>query len=232
MPDHVVFTLVAPIAAFGDLAGHERRGSYGWPGRSAILGLLGAAMGIRRDDTESQAALGAWRTAVAVLAPGTPLRDFHTAQTVPTAKAKRPDSRRMALAMAGQEVNTVVTRRDYRTDGVFSVAIWGGSDPSAVVEALRRPRLVLYLGRKACPLSAPMAPKQIEADDPLAALRTAEIPPFWRKRVPDPSRPLLVASDEPIEGARQETRWDDPIDRGAWHFASRTVHVLAPEAEG
>ena len=47
MVEHLVFTLCATLAANGDLAGHERRGTLTWPGRSAILGLLAAARGIR-----------------------------------------------------------------------------------------------------------------------------------------------------------------------------------------
>ena len=44
MNDYLVFTLASAFGAMGDLAGHERRGTLPWPGRSAILGLLGAAL--------------------------------------------------------------------------------------------------------------------------------------------------------------------------------------------
>ena len=227
MPDHLVFTLVAPMGAFGDLAGHERRGGHGWPGRSAILGLVGAALGVQRDDAEGQAALGSWRTAVAKLIAGTPLRDFHTVQTVPTAKARRPDSRRDALARARGAENTILTRRDHETDCAFAVAIWGGEDLPAVRRALERPHFVPYLGRKSCPLSAPMAPRVVAAETPTDALRQAILPPFWHPAdTPDAGRPLSVASDDPIPGARIERRWDDPLDRTAWHFTSRAVHVV------
>ena len=49
-----VFSLVAPMGSFGGPAGHERRGSNSWPGRSAVLGLIGAALGVRRTDKEGQ----------------------------------------------------------------------------------------------------------------------------------------------------------------------------------
>jgi CRISPR system Cascade subunit CasD len=230
MPDFLVLTLVAPMGAFGDLAGHELRGSHGWPGRGAILGLLGAAQGVRRDDAEGQEALRAWRMAVAQLLPGTPLRDFHTAQAVPSARIKRPDSRRHALSRLTHADNPVVTQRDYVTDCAFAVALWGG-DLMPARDALLRPRFVLYLGRKSCPLSAPTAPRVVDASDAVAALREAVLPPFaWRSPGPDPMRPILVASDEPLDEGRQETRWDDPTDRARWHFGPRTVHVHAPAA--
>ena len=231
MPDFLVLTLVAPMGAFGDLAGHERRGSHGLPGRGAILGLLGAAQGVRRDDAEGQAALSTWRMAVAQLLPGTPLRDFHTAQAVPSARIKRPDSRRHALSRLTHADNPIVTQRDYVTDCAFAVAFRGG-DLETARDALLRPRFALYLGRKSCPLSAPMAPRIVDAPNAMAALRKAVLPPFaWRSPAPNPSRPILIASDAPIDGARQETRWDDPIDRTRWHFGPRTVHIYALAAQ-
>ena len=230
MPEYLIFTLVAPMGSFGDLAGHERRGSHDWPGRGAILGLIGASLGIRRDNTTGQAELGLWQTAIAKLMPSRPFRDFHTVQTVPSAISKRPDTRRSAVTAAGQKINTIVTQRDYHMDCVFGVAVWGGTDAPAVENALRKPRFVPYLGRKSCPLSAPMAPKIVDADAPVAALRLVTLPPFWPKdrtgkNAPDSARPLLIASDAPFGGGRVETRWDVPIDRETWHFGSRRVHV-------
>lgn len=228
MAEFLVFTLAAPMGAFGDLAGHERRGSNLWPGRSAILGLIGAALGVRRDDAEGQAALDAWRVAVAVLHAGTALRDYHTVQTVPST-IKRPNSRREALAEARRKgiLNTVLTSRDYLTDCAFSVAIWGGDDAPALEQALRQPVFVPYLGRKSCPLAAPMAPRLIEAADPVAALAGAQLPP-WLPAL----RPLMIASDAFAGLAgREETRWDQPLDRSTWHFAPRSVQIIVPEGQ-
>ena len=98
MTDFVIFTLAAPMGAFADLAGHERRHSGTWPARSAVLGLVGAALGVRRDDVAGQKKLSRWRIAVSVLSRGVAFRDFHTVQTVPTARIKRPATRRDALA--------------------------------------------------------------------------------------------------------------------------------------
>ena len=97
MTEYLVFTLAAPIGSFGGLAGHEWRGSNNWPKRSGILGLLGAALGIERYDAEGQRTLRQWKVAVSVLLESVPLQDFHTVQTVPNAKVKRPDTRRQAL---------------------------------------------------------------------------------------------------------------------------------------
>jgi len=227
MAEHLVFTLAAAMAAMGDLAGHERRGTMNWPARSAILGLLAAAQGIRRDDAAGLAALAPLRMAVAVHDDGAPLRDYHTVQTAPSAAVRRPDSRPEALARARQAVNTTITLRDYRVGVLYSVAVWGlPLAPLAV--ALRRPVFTLYLGRKSCPLSAPPAPHIIETDGPLQALRQAQLPGFRLSRGPLPIR--LIASDEDLGGGHSEWRNDVPLDRGRWHFTSRQVHFLRPAA--
>jgi CRISPR system Cascade subunit CasD len=228
MADHLVFTLAAAMAAMGDLAGHERRGTMSWPARSAILGLLAAAQGVRREDAAGLAALAPLRMAVAVHDDGTPLRDYHTVQTAPSAAVRRPDSRPEALARAGQAVNTTITLRDYRVGVLYSVAVWGlPLAPLAV--ALRRPVFTLYLGRKSCPLSAPPAPHIIEADSPLQALRQAQLPEFRNNRQ-GPLPIQLIASDEDLGGGHSEWRNDVPLDRGRWHFTSRQVHFLRPAA--
>lgn len=224
MTDYLVFTLVAPIGSFGDLAGHERRGSDAWPSRSAILGLVGAALGIRRDDQPGQEALSGWRVAVSTLSSGGQFRDFHTAQAVPTARIKRPSTRREALRALRSGDNPVITRRDYRTDCAFGVALWGSGDLQELRRALTRPCFVPYLGRKSCPLAAPMAPRVVEAQSPVEALRHIRLPPFLESRL-DPEHPLSIASDAALPGAREQVRWDEPLDRTGWHFGPRTVHI-------
>ena len=218
MAEFVIFTLVAPIGAFADLAGHEMRNSGSWPARSAVLGLVGAALGVRRDEAGGQEKLSRWRTAVSVLSRGVAFRDFHTVQTVPTARIKRPATRREALKALGSGDNPLITWREYRSDCAFGIALWGGEAPEAVREALSRPRFILYLGRKSCPLSAPMAPELIQAPNPVEALAGIRLPSF-----------LMVVSEEPLDGGRREIRWDEPLDRASWHFGPRTVHVVRPQ---
>ncbi len=227
MAEHLVFTLVAPMGAFGDLAGHEQRGSTGWPGRSAILGLIGAALGVRRDDATGQAALNDWRMAVSVLEQGPVLNDFHTVQTVPSARIKHPATRADALRALTRADNGLITRRSYRMDCAFGVVLWGG-DVAPLETALKAPHFLPYLGRKSCPLSAPMAPKRLEAEGPLQALAQITLPPFLAL---DPAAPLFVASDIPLGKGRSETRHDIPLDRQKWHFAAREVHIHRPERQ-
>ena len=225
MAEYLVFALVAPMGAFGDLAGHEQRGSASWPGRSAILGLIGAALGVRRDDVAGQAALNAWKMAVSVRHQGPVLNDFHTIQTVPSARIKRPATRAAALNALTRADNGLITRRSYRMDCAFGVALWGG-DAAALEAALKAPHFVPYLGRKSCPLAAPMAPKRLNAESPVEALAEITLPPFLSL---DNVAPLFVASDIPLGEGRSEVRHDIPLDREKWHFGRREVHIHQPE---
>ena len=52
--DFLVFQLQAPLAAWGDIAVGECRPTMAYPGQSALLGLLAAALGVRREDAEAQ----------------------------------------------------------------------------------------------------------------------------------------------------------------------------------
>lgn len=230
MSDYVVFSLVAPMGAFGGPAGHERRGSETWPGRGAILGLIGAALGMRRDDTDGLAALAQWKMAVSALSQGPVLRDFHTVQTVPAARIKRPRTRAQAITALTHKDNAMITRRDYRMDCAFGVALWEGPEADTLVTALGHPSFTPYLGRKSCPLSAPMGPKRVTAQNTLGALEQVRVPPFLDV---NPRRPVFVASDEPLEiEGYSELHWDDPTDREKWHFAARQVHVSHPGTGG
>lgn len=220
MPEHLIFTLTATLGSAGELAGHERRPSLGWPGRSAILGLVAAALGIRRDDAAGLEALEALSVAVAVFDAGTPLRDYHTVQTIPSAKARRPDSRPAALSTAGRAVNTTITLRDYRQTPLYGVALTG-PDLAGVAKALERPVFTLYLGRKACPLSAPLCPCLVEAEGSAQALQHVKLPPWCRSAVAE----ILVTDPEDGQEGRLEWRNDRATDRSAWHFAARRVVV-------
>lgn len=232
MAEYLVFTLEARLASFGDLAGHERRGSDTWPGRSALIGLLGAALGTRRDDVAGQEALRGLSFAVAAYDTGTPLRDYHTVQTVHQ-KVKRPTTRAAALAEARRRdaLNTMITLRDYRSGVLYAVAAWGGPVPlERLKAALERPHFTLWLGRKSCPLSAPVMAGTVVADDPVAALTHAALPPWRRSKDGASPAPRFIASDvfPGIDDRASSVEWrhDEPLDRGRWHFAAREVRFL------
>lgn len=219
MTDWLIFGLSASMAAMGGHAGHERRGSEAWPGRSALVGLMGAALGI--DRAGDFGPLEALDISVAVFDAGVPLRDFHTIQTVPNAAAKSPNSRPESMQAAGPlKLNTVLTKRDYRAGVFYGVAVLGAPEIlDQVGEALRHPRYQLYLGRKSCPLSTPPGPvTRVKASNAEEALQSLALPP-WRKAA---FAHTLVMDARPGD-TDKEMRHDRAVSRSAWHFQPRNI---------
>jgi CRISPR system Cascade subunit CasD len=227
MPQFLLFRLHGPLAAWGDIAVGEERPTTPHPSRSAVLGLMAAALGIRRHEEARQAALAdACRFAVRVDALGVPLRDYHTIQQADSvARLKHLRSRRDELDDR-HNLYTTLSSRDYRCDGLYTCCLqWrDGQTVSAheVAAALRRPRLSLYLGRKSCPPALPLAPQVIEAEwfeQAIAqydAQRTEAEQGFLvaLPTSPSPRGRGVRATAHPVtrEGAgRQDLYWEDDI---------------------
>ncbi len=115
----------------------------------------------------------------------------------------------------------MITRRDYRSDPLYGIAVWGdGLD--RLNQALKTPVFTLYLGRKSCPLSAPAAPRIVTAEDPAEALRHVALPPWRARAVAD----ILATDAGVLPGGRSEIRHDVPRDRQGWHFAPRAEAIV------
>lgn len=177
--DILAFQLLAPIAAMGDIAVGERRTSWTRPARSAVYGLVAAALGIERSDADGHQALeDGYGYAVATLATGRPLRDFHTVQTVPAKGIKQigRTTRRAEVAWLDDNPDThpLVSLRDYRADASFVALMWQRGTPrwalGELAQALERPAFIPYFGRRACPFAAPLSPLIVEAADVADAL--------------------------------------------------------------
>lgn len=135
------------------------------------------------------------------------------------------------------QLNTILSTRDYRQNAAWAVAVQAlpGAPYSLVALALaqapREPRFVLYLGRKCCPLAAPLAPQVVEADSAHTALATY-------LAVADPPATLhsLAWADGVAAGLPAHLsvpRKDRLIRRRGWQFGDRTDHLalLTDEAE-
>lgn len=240
MAEVLTFALVAPIASFGDLAVGERRSGWDRPGRSAVLGLIGACLGLDREDDDAQAALfEGYRVAILCRASGRLLADYHTAQVPPTRAGRRFATR--AEELAAPDLSTVLTRRDYRTGAWHLAGVV--AEPAArwtldeLKAALQRPRFTTYLGRKSCPLALPMAPSVTVTSDVITALltRNADGPEArFAERLAieqEATRIVVDAADvTPDDPRHRRTEWrrDAPLSRRRWQFALRAEAVLEP----
>ncbi len=185
MRDHLLFTLAAPLASFGTIAVGERRPTWDRPSKSQTIGLAAAALGIERAEEERQRALAAsLGFAVRIDDPGLLAVDYHTAQAAKEVEIKRwvkknGPIRTRAGELACDDVKTILSQREFRVGGRYTVALWrtgaagDGAPPLGVMaDALREPAFVPYAGRKAHPLMLPMAPVIVPAETIEEAFQT------------------------------------------------------------
>ncbi len=250
----LLFTLYAPLASWGEIAVGESRGSWDRPSRSAVLGLVAAALGVTREDQDTHDALDrGYGLCVRLDAPGAPLVDYHTAQTVGASAVKKQRPATRAALLAAGERETILSRRAYRQDALATVALWVRDPESrwslgALQSALGRPGFTLYAGRKANVFGLPLGPvvrefatladavawyadsRGMREDAPAADVEAVR--GVLQRLRPRQGWGREVTFDEPggavdagIGTDRREVRRDARAQRARWQFAERVVHV-------
>lgn len=167
----LVFQLRAPLASFGS-SGTELRLSDSKPRRSAITGLLAAALGIERTEPARFTELvSRICMAVCVLKEPRKFQDLHTVQAPVYRNAASRAAQLRAIFRATSYKGTMVTYREYLQDGHWVIVLHGAAEVLDTWRvALEEPQFTLYLGRKSCVLSAFTAPAVIEAATAEAAV--------------------------------------------------------------
>lgn len=245
----LIFYLYGPMSAWGDIAVGVERPSFDRPGKSAILGLIAASLGIERQDViamqQLQTKLG---FAVRVDHSGIMLSDYHTVQ-IPTAVGlkKLPHYTRRDEKFASDK-KTVVSNRNYLSDAMATVILWQKCDQSGnllneIHQALERPKFQLFLGRKSFPLALPVSAALIEATFLEQALEKAD-QIFLEKLIRLPSKSFLKFKklfeseknskslycdiDAPVKSEIKflYTRRDNCRNRLRWQFENRYEHQI------
>lgn len=136
----ILLKFAGPMQSWGTDSHFETRHTDLYPSKSAAIGLIGAALGIRRDD-KSICDFDSLKFAVRVDQEGSLLKDYHIAR-----KYKN----------SGDFDRTYVTERYYLEDAVFVVAISHEDDNfiEKIYEALKRPYFQMFLGRRSIPVLA------------------------------------------------------------------------------
>lgn len=249
MKDYLLFHLYGPMVSWGDTAVGEFRPSHSHPTRSAVLGLVAAALGIRRHQEDRLQSLErSCLVAVRLDAPGEAMRDYHTTQVPPEQRKVRHYTRRDELK--AKKLHTILSQRDYRTDAAATIAL-SATDESPtslqqMANALQQPVLPLYLGRKSCPLALPLEPRIIPANDLKAAFdsyppvteqlkkMTENLHPYGQGiSAPDHVR-YYWEEDETAPGMETQMiypRRDRLRSRKRWQFDTRSEHYAAEVRE-
>lgn len=218
MASFLVLRLDGPMQAWGTHTFEDFRPSNLYPTRSGLLGLLGACLGLERNDLAGHSNLSdsvefTVRVDTHVVRPGKEdtlvkkrsikLPDFHTVMD-----ARKVDGSANKFP--------VVSRREYLFDAAFTVVV--GSRPESsfslvqIADALRRPCFTPALGRRSCPLTRPLLEGRVEADSPRDALGEIE-----------PKGDLIYSESEPSD---QPVRVRDvPMHGKTRQFGTRLVYV-------
>jgi len=209
--EYLIIKLQGPMQAWGKETFEGLRPAELFPGRSALLGLLGACLGIDRTDKEAQQALaGSVAFAVRVDQQGIKMTDYHTVK----------DAR---VAYQGlKSHDTIQTWREYWQDAIFTVAI--GSLVQAEVTlseiklALKKPIYTPFLGRRSCPLTRPLLANRVAAENAVAALNQDGVV-------------ARIYSEEYSEDAIPLRKRDVPIIHQSRQFSSRIVYMSRAKGE-
>jgi CRISPR system Cascade subunit CasD len=208
----LLLQLAGPLQSWGASSRFARRATEPAPTKSAVIGLLAAALG--RGRSQDLTDLAGLRFGVRLDQPGTVLRDFHTAHRFTGGEA------------------LPVSERFYLADAVFVAAVEGEEDLIAQLQqAVRAPVFLPYLGRRSCPPSRPVnldIHHQLTLEEALKKeeWRAAH---WYQRRHRDQSHIHLeilleaTQADGPGETLRDQPISFDPLHR---QYALRTVRQL------
>lgn len=189
--DFLLLRLYGTISSWGDVAISVERPSCDHPTKSAVMGMIAASLGIKRDqEAELRSLSEEYYFAVAVHEPGVHLRDYHTILTPYQSALEtksgmknhvktRKDQIETAIALG--RTKTTISSRDYYCDQCCTVIIWAKNPKRTpaysmelIQKKLKEPEFVLYLGRKACPLGLPVESHILTGEVLEDVLRKAE----------------------------------------------------------
>lgn len=225
------------MVSWGDVAVGEIRPTQWYPSKSAILGLLASAMGVRRSEEQKCIDMEhAYALCSFVISSGDLLRDYHTVQA-PTFN-KKIDYHTRKEELAGKKLNTLLTSREYLTDANYLIAIHLKDQESApfsleqLKQGLLTPKYVLYLGRKSCPLALPTNPQIISSQfvNDAANQYTDKSILNFSKLKKTGNNPFPVYWEEGVPANFDETRMksiktrDKVRSRKRWQFDERLQH--------
>jgi len=205
---YLILKLQGGMQAWGTHTYEDYRPTNLFPTRSGLVGLLGACLGIERQDIKSRQCLNEG-VLIAVRADEQQwhpqiITDYHTILEARKVNGKARD-------------NAILSSREYICDAQFTVAIGLRNCEiklGELSEAVRYPFYTPVLGRKSCPLYRPLYETEVTADSLGEALSQV---------APDRG---VVYSDEPMDGSSILTIRDVPLPSKVREFAKRKVYVL------
>ena len=173
----LLLRFAGPMQAWGADSRFDIRKTNREPTKSGVVGLLAAALGMRRDEPLDE--LAALRFGVRVDREGVLLRDFH---------------------MVKGEKSSYVTTRYYLCDAAFLVGLYSRDEAlmERLEDAVRHPAYPLFLGRRSCPPEGRLCLglRDMELEEALRA------EPLLVERKESGSERMRFVLDDPTGGGR------------------------------
>ena len=202
----LLLRFAGPMQAWGADSRFDIRKTNREPTKSGVVGLLAAALGMRRDEPLDE--LAALRFGVRVDREGVLLRDFH---------------------MVKGEKLSYVTTRYYLCDAAFLVGLYSRDEAlmERLEDAVRHPAYPLFLGRRSCPPEGRLCLglRDMELEE---ALRAETL--LVERKESEPERMRFVL-DDPTGGGRAH---DVPVSYSPFdrQYAYRAVRESWQAAGG
>lgn len=219
MQNFLILKLQGALQAWGTHTYEDYRPSNIFPTRSAVVGLIGACIGIDRDDVKARQSLNSSFSLTVRADVRNGLRqvritDFHTVLE--------------ARKVSGKPRNdAIVSEREYLCDAEFTLALAFYPDAEysleRVKDALAKPKYTPFLGRRSCPIQRPLLlPEEqsvVVSENPEDALK--KIAPFKG----------TIYSELKLPGSSPMRIRDTPMSTRVRQFATRWVYILGEGGE-
>lgn len=244
MSDTLAFLIDAPLQSWGVSSKFQLRETDSWPTKSALIGVLAAALGIDKygpNEAEKLAPLTALTFSVLRWPkkhPSLRLSDYHTIGGGWPKDRKEHPWASMNVPVKATRTSTggpifidgpaVETTRTYLTDARF-IALFLGDRATleCAAAALLDPVWGVWFGRKTCIPAEPLSP--VVAASPHEALAV-----LWQKLGSDPAEISALEGMTESHGDDRFYQADQPVAFGQHHgaipaaYLSRPVRRLAP----
>lgn len=242
MRNYLIFRLYGVMASWGNIAVGGVRPSHRCPSKSAIMGLLAAALGIKVEEEdhlqELQNSLG---FAVRLDIEGQLLIDYHTAQMPSQQQLKNRLHYTRRQELMPSSLETVLSDREYYCDACYTIVLWQRNKNLNLFDLknkLKKPSFILYLGRKSCPVSLPILPYLCETgtieealdyfDGDAISKKTIEIIKCLFEK--NKNKGIRLYSD--IDGQTKEQNYqleirrDQLFNRQRWQYSERKEKLI------
>ncbi|MGI5990276.1 MAG: type I-E CRISPR-associated protein Cas5/CasD [Lachnospiraceae bacterium] len=211
----VLLKFAGPLQSWGTSSHFETRHTDLHPSKSAVVGLIAAAFGYRRNEENKIRDLNQLQFAVRTDQTGTITDDYQTAHRY----KYHPDP---VLE------RTYVTHRYYLEDAVFVAAVGHDDDQwmDEIIQALRHPYFQLYMGRRSCPVPEDFLLRVTEQDVITSLQQEPLQAEGWYRR--KYSGPVYIYADVQSLAGKPVTLRRDLISSLSWENRS---YIWRQEAE-